>query len=190
MTDAMKRAAEEAEANLAAFAGEVARADATTSSFRSAVADARADALAFLGPGSPESVWTRYEEENGPLADIDHQSVVELLWYQLQWASLLEERTLRIPRPIALHMLLDLTARRDGRSIRPRHRPRRSQLALRYQAYAVAHVRARKLALIQAGEARGDALERALDEIAQGHKVSRETLRTWMKNPARLHHAK
>lgn len=186
----MKRAADEASALFAPFAEEAASAAAQWRIVEDAIREAREGALEFLGDGCPESVWTRYEEENGPLAEIDHGSVIELLWYQLQWAAVREERTLRIPRVIALHMLRDLKARQEGRSARPASRPRRSQLMLRYQAFAVSQVRARKLALIRAGETRADALEIALREIAAAHRARPETVRTWMKNPARLRHPK
>ncbi|MGE0060914.1 MAG: hypothetical protein AB7T86_02420 [Xanthobacteraceae bacterium] len=135
---------------------------------------------------SPTALWTEIEDEAGPLDQIDVEGMKHALALAAGEAFIRGDSVVLVPPAIAQRMLADLKAQLQGRSLKPKHRPRKNWWSRRWEQTAVAQFDSRRLELQAEGLRRDDAIQQAASEIAPNYYVDPTTVISWWRNPARL----
>jgi hypothetical protein len=133
---------------------------------------------------TPNALWLEIKNEAGPLDQIDIDGMKRALELALVEATIRGESVVQVPVPIARRMLTDLEAQQRGRSLRPKHRPRKNWWLRRWEQTAVAQFDCRRRELAEV-LSRDDAIDQAANEIAPHFRVGPATLITWWGNPGR-----
>jgi hypothetical protein len=135
---------------------------------------------------SPTALWTEIEDEAGPLSQIDVEGMKHALALAAGEAFIRGDSVVLVPPAIAQRMLADLKARLQGRSLKPKHRPRKNWWLRRWEQTAVSQLDQRRRELQAQGVSRDNAVQQAADETAPNYYVTPATIISWWKNPERL----
>jgi hypothetical protein len=135
---------------------------------------------------SPKVLWREIENEAGPLDQIDIDGMKRTLELALVEATIRGESVVQVPPQIVKRMLADLSAQQRGRSLRPKHRPRKNWWLRRWEQTAVSQLDRRRRELQAEATPSNDAICQAAAEIAGHYLVRPATLISWWANPGRL----